>query len=68
MVRIAARAAPQTVLREVPAQACGDGETPLTERIEEQDRLILDCRAHDRLAFQIPADLAPGVYAARVHP
>ena len=50
-VRIATKAAPQTVLREVPAQVCGDDETPLTERIQEQDRLILDCRVHDRLAF-----------------
>ncbi|MES3020341.1 MAG: hypothetical protein V4857_02030 [Pseudomonadota bacterium] len=65
-VRIAARAAPQTVLREVPAQVCGDDETPLTERIQGQDRLILDCRVHDRLTFQIPGDLAPGVYAFQV--
>ena len=65
-VRIAARDTPQTVLREVPAQVCGDDETPLTERIQEQDRLILDCRVHDRLTFQIPADLAPGVYALQV--
>lgn len=65
-VRIAARAAPETVLRVVPAQVCGDDETPLTERIQEQDRLILDCRVHDRLTFQIPADLAPGVYAFQV--
>ena len=65
-VRIAARAAPETVLREVPAQVCGDDETPLTERIQEQDRLILDCRVHDRLTFQIPGDLAPGVYSFQV--
>ena len=65
-VRIATRAAPQTVLREVPAQVCGDDETPLTERIGEQDRLILDCRVHDRLTFQIPGDLAPGVYGFQV--
>lgn len=65
-VRIAARAAPGTVLREVPAQVCGDDETPLTERIEGQDRLILDCRVHDRLSFQVPADLAPGAYAFQV--
>ncbi len=65
-VRIATRDAPQTVLREVPAQVCGDDETPLTERIQEQDRLILDCRVHDRLTFQIPADLAPGVYGFQV--
>jgi hypothetical protein len=65
-VRIATRAAPQTVLREVPAQVCGDDETPLTERIQEQDRLILDCRVHDRLTFQIPGDLPPGVYSFQV--
>ena len=65
-VRIATRAAPGTVLREVPAQVCGDDETPLTERIGEQDRLILDCRVHDRLTFQIPPDLTPGVYAFQV--
>ncbi len=65
-VRIATRAAPETVLREVPAQLCGDDETPLTERIQEQDRLILDCRVHDRLTFQVPGDLAPGVYSFQV--
>ena len=65
-VRIATRAAPETVLREVPAQVCGDDETPLTERIQEQDRLILDCRVHDRLTFQVPGDLAPGVYSFQV--
>ncbi len=65
-VRIAARASPETVLREVPAQVCGDEETPLTERIGEQDRLILDCRVHDRLTFQVPNDLPPGVYSVQV--
>lgn len=65
-VRIFTREAPGTVLREVPAQVCGDDETPLTERIGEQDRLILDCRVHDRLSFQVPADLAPGVYGFQV--
>jgi hypothetical protein len=65
-VRISARAAPETVLREVPAQVCGDDDTPLTERLQGQDRLILDCRVHDRLSFQVPADLAPGVYGFQV--
>ncbi len=65
-VRISTKEAPGTVLREVPAQVCGDDETPLTERIQDQDRLILDCRVHDRLTFQVPSDLAPGVYAFQV--
>lgn len=65
-VRLLAKDAPGTVLREVPAQVCGDDETPLTERIGNQDRLILDCRVHDRLSFQLPADLAPGVYGFQV--
>lgn len=65
-VRISTKAAPQTVLREVPAQVCGDDETPLTERIDGQDRQILDCRVHDRLTFQIPADLPAGVYSIQV--
>ena len=65
-VRFSTRAAPETVLREVSAQVCGDDDTPLTERIGEQDRLILDCRVHDRLSFQVPGDLAPGVYAFQV--
>lgn len=65
-VRIFAKDTPGTVLREVPAQVCGDDETPLTERIGDQDRLILDCRVHDRLSFQVPADLAPGVYGFQV--
>lgn len=65
-VRIFARATPGTVLREVPAQVCGDDDTPLTENIGGQDRLILDCRVHDRLSFQVPEDLAPGVYGFQV--
>ena len=65
-VRIIAKDTPGTVLREVPAQVCGDDETPLTERIGNQDRPILDCRVHDRLSFQLPADLAPGVYGFQV--
>ena len=65
-VRISTRAAPETVLREVSAQVCGDDDTPLMERIGEQDRLILDCRVHDRLSFQVPPDLAPGVYSFQV--
>lgn len=65
-VRLFAKDAPGTVLREVPAQVCGDDETPLTERIGGQDRPILDCRVHDRLSFQLPADLAPGVYGFQV--
>ena len=65
-VRLFAKDAPGTVLREVPAQVCGDDETPLTERIGNQDRLILDCRVHDRLSCQLPADLAPGVYGFQV--
>ncbi len=66
LVRIFAKDTPGTVLREVPAQVCGDDETPLTERIGNQDRPILDCRVHDRLSFQLPADLAPGVYGFQV--
>ena len=64
-VRILSKAT-GTVLREVPAQVCGDDDTPLTERIGGQDRLILDCRVHDRLSFQVPGDLDPGVYAFQV--
>jgi hypothetical protein len=65
-VRISTRVAPETVLREVPAQVCGDDDTPLTERLQGQDRLILDCRVHDRLSFQVPGDLAPGVYSFQI--
>ena len=65
-VRIFVKDAPGTVLREVPAQVCGDDEAPLTERIGGQDRLILDCRVHDRLSFQVPADLSAGVYGFQV--
>jgi hypothetical protein len=65
-VRIFGKDAPGTVLREVPAQVCGDDETPLTERIGDQDRLILDCRVHDRLSFEVPADLPAGVYGFQV--
>lgn len=65
-VRIFAKATPGTVLREVPAQVCGDDDTPLTEVIDGQTRTILDCRVRDRLSFQVPADLAPGVYGFQV--
>jgi hypothetical protein len=65
-VRIFTRAEPGTVLREVPAQVCGDDETPLTENIGGQDRTILDCRVHDRISFRVPGDLTAGVYGFQV--
>ena len=44
----------------------GDVETAVTEKVDGKDRLINDCRVHDRLSFAVPADLAPGLYDMQV--
>lgn len=54
------------VHRVVDAHVCGDQDTPLTEEVAGETRLIADCRVHDRLTFRLPDDLAPGVYEFHV--
>lgn len=44
----------------------GDVDTPVTELIDGEERLVNDCRVHDRLGFVVPADLAPGLYDMQV--
>lgn len=48
--------------RIVDAFVCGDLETPVTETIDGEVKMIADCRVHDRLTFQVPADLPAGIY------
>ncbi len=40
----------------------GDLDTPITETVNGQTRLINDCRVHDRISVTLPADLPPAVY------
>ena len=51
---------------EVAAHVCGDEDTPVTEVVNGNTVLIADCRVHDRLTFQVPPELPPGVYELRV--
>ncbi len=52
--------------RRVDAHVIGDLVTPLTEVVNGQTALILDCRVKDRLSFRVPDDLPPGVYEFQV--
>lgn len=52
--------------RTLATHVFGDVETPVTEKIDGEERLINDCRVHDRLSFAVPADLAPGLYDMQV--
>ena len=53
-------------VRDVDAFVRGDVDTPVTEVVNGQTALINDCRVHDQLTFQVPNDLAPGVYQIQV--
>ena len=44
----------------------GDTDTPVTETVDGQTRLINDCRVEDHLSFALPADLPPGLYDMQV--
>jgi hypothetical protein len=48
--------------REVEAHVFGDLETPRSEVVNGQTRIIQDCRVKDRLTFVVPDDLSPGIY------
>lgn len=65
-VRLTLREPIGAVPLEVPSHVRGDLETPLTEVIGGDTFLVLDSRVRDRLTFEIPADLLPGVYEVRV--
>jgi hypothetical protein len=56
---------PQTAnpVRDVDTQVWGDVDTPVTD---SNGQLINDCRVDDRLTFNIPDDLAPGIYWIQV--
>ncbi|WP_157557788.1 hypothetical protein [Intrasporangium oryzae] len=54
-------------VRDVDAHVWGDIDTPVTEdNSNGQHQLVNDCRVHDRLAFSVPNDLAPGSYQFQV--
>ena len=55
-----------TTVREVEAHVWGDVDTPVTEVVDGQTVLINDCRVQDRLTFQVPNDLSPGIYTIQV--
>jgi hypothetical protein len=52
--------------RVVDTHVCGDLDTPVTEEINGETRLIADCRVHDRLTFRVPDDLPAGIYEVYV--
>lgn len=52
--------------RVVDAHVCGDIDTPVSEVINGETRVIADCRVHDRLTFGVPDDLPPGIYEVYV--
>jgi len=48
--------------REVDAFVLGDVQTPVTEVVNGEEKLIADSRVQDKIFFTIPADTAPGIY------
>jgi hypothetical protein len=48
--------------REVDAFVYGDIDTPETETINGQVKIVNDSRVHDKIFFTIPADTVPGIY------
>lgn len=55
-----------TVVREVAAHVWGDIDTPVTEQVNGETRLINDCRVRDRIVFRIPDDLPPDPWQIQV--
>ena len=53
-------------VRDVDAFVRGDVDMLVTEIRNEETVLINDCRVHDQLIFQVPIDLAPGIYQIQV--
>jgi hypothetical protein len=52
--------------RDVDTHVWGDLDTPVTETVDGQTNLVMDCRVHDRLTFEVPEDLPVGTYQVRV--
>lgn len=65
LVLLSARS-PGSTVRELEAFVVGDLDTPVTETVDGQPRLINDCRVHDRITFTLPVDLPPGLYDVQV--
>lgn len=55
-----------TIVRDVETHVWGDIDTPVTETVNGASALVNDCRVHDRLTFQVPNDLPPGIYQIQV--
>lgn len=58
--------APGSGVVELDAHVVGDLDTPVDETVDEQIRLINDCRVHDRIGATLPSDLPPGQYELQV--
>lgn len=55
-----------SIVREVDAHVCGDVDTPVTETVDGEARVIADCRVKDHITFEVPDDLPDGIYALTV--
>jgi hypothetical protein len=55
-----------TTIRDVDAHVWGDLDTPVTEQVDGETRLVNDCRVHDRIVFRVPDDLPPRVWRFQV--
>ena len=64
-VRLSGRA-PSTTVVDVDAHVFGDLETAVVETVGDQQRLVNDCRVHDRIGFAVPSDLPPAIYDVNV--
>ena len=53
-------------VRDLDTHVWGDVNTPVTEVVNGETKLINDCRVHDQLTFNVPDDLAPGLYQFNV--
>jgi hypothetical protein len=56
----------QSISRDVDGFVFGDVDTPVNETVNGVTTLINDCRVHDKLTFQVPTDLPPGIYTIQV--
>jgi hypothetical protein len=57
---------PIETTRDVETHVRGDLNTPVTETIDGQTSLIMDCRVNDQLLFEVPGDLPPATYSVTV--
>lgn len=55
-----------TIIRNVDAHIWGDIDTPVTEQVNGETRLVNDCRVRDRIVFRVPEDLTPGLWQIQV--